>query len=293
MDLRKLRTFIRVVEAGNFSRAEEVTYTSRQALKKQVDALEKDLEFKLFTRNSKGVTLTPAGREFYSGVLRTLDDWEELVNRCRGIANNESVIRIANPPHPQLVLEPAFLEFSRRYPDIRQEIVFLDKEEMLDAVLAGAVDLAETVSPRKLDADKLEYCKLLDMTYHCIMSDAHPLAQKEVLYPEDLSDTYVGLRGHGNMELAQQLRQRCSQINLVDTMGNESQNMFRFCYNNGIYISRAPFMAHSGSLKAVPLETDIRSDCGVVYAREHSPIVDAFLEVVRELFPQEGEVTKG
>lgn len=285
MDLRKLQTFIRVVDAGNFSKAEETTYTSRQALKKQVDTLEEDLEFKLFLRSSKGVSLTPAGKEFYNGILNVLSDWEELVNRCRGIANNASVIRIANPAHPHLILEPVFQEFSTRHPDIRQEFVFLNKEEMADAVISGVVDIAELVPPRKLDTEKLGYRKLIDMQYRCLMSGSNALAQRELLYPEDLSGHYVGLRGHGNMELSQLLRERCEEILLVETMGSETQNMFRFCYNNGIYISRAPFLDQMQPLVAVPLVTGIHTDCGIVYSKEHSPIVGQFLRVVDDVFP--------
>ncbi len=285
MDIRKLKTFIRVVEAGNFSRAEEATYTSRQALKKQVDALEEDLEFKLFLRNSKGVTLTPAGREFYNGVLNVLGDWEELVNRCRGIASNASVIKIANPAHPHLILEPVFLEFSKKHPEIRQEFVFLDKEEMVDAVLGGVVDIAEMVPPRKMDLEKLGYRKLTDMHYRCLMAASNPLAERGELAPEDLSGCYVGLRGHGNMELTSLLRERCEDLTLVETMGSETQNMFRFCYNNGIFISRAPFFDQIQSLVAVPLRTGISSECGIIYPKDHSYILDRFLSVVDEVFP--------
>lgn len=287
MDIRKLKTFIRVVEAGNFSRAEEATYTSRQALKKQVDALEENLEFKLFLRDSKGVSLTPAGREFYNGVLNVLSDWEDLVNHCRGIASNASLIRIANPAHPHLILEPVFLEFSKKHPEIRQEFVFLDKEEMVDAVLGGVVDIAEMVPPRKMDLEKLGYRKLTDMHYRCLMAASNPLAAREELLPEDLSGCYVGVRGHGNMDLTRLLRERCENLTLVETMGSETQNMFRFCYNNGIYISRAPFFDQLQSLIAVPLRTGIVSECGIIYSKEHSYILDRFLGVVDEVFPLE------
>ncbi|MGN1004459.1 MAG: LysR substrate-binding domain-containing protein [Oscillospiraceae bacterium] len=285
MDLRKLQTFIRVVEAGNFSKAEEVTYTSRQALKKQVDALERDLEFKLLSRNSKGVSLTPAGREFYNGILKILADWEELAERCRGIANNEFVIRIANPAHPRLMLEPVFLEFSKRYPDIRQEFVYLNREELIDAILNGMVDIAELIPPRKVDLSKINYYKLKDMQYFCLLANSHPLAGRERLELEDLSGCFIGLRGHGNLELIQQIKERCSDISLVETMGSDVHNMFKFCYNHGIYISRANFMAEMEPLVAIPLVTDIQSECGILYPKDHSPIVGNFLEVVKDLFP--------
>ena len=289
MELQKLQTFVRVVDAGSFNKAEELTYTSRQALKKQIDSLEEELDFKLLARSSKGITMTPAGKEFYSGVTKILTDTEELVERCRSIASNSYVIRIANPAHPRLIMEDVFMEFSRRYPDIKQEFLFMDKEELIDAVLNGSVDVAELVPPRKLDFDKIVYRKLTNMTYYCLLSPNHPLANEKELYVSDLSGQYVGLRGHSNLELIHLIREQCSDISLVETMGSDMYNMFKFCYNNGIYISRATFVTHMEPLVAIPLVTDLQAECGILYHSEHSPIVGQFLDVVWEFFPAGNE----
>ena len=89
------------------------------------------------------------------------------------------------------------------------------------------------------------------------------------------------------MDLTRLLRERCEDLTLVETMGSETQNMFRFCYNNGIYISRAPFFDQLQALIAVPLRTGIVSECGIIYSKEHSYILDRFLGVVDEVFPLE------
>ena len=64
MNDRQIRAFLAVAQQGSFSRAAEGLYLSKQGLMKQVDALEKELGFRLLLRGPAGVTLTPAGREF-------------------------------------------------------------------------------------------------------------------------------------------------------------------------------------------------------------------------------------
>ena len=56
-----LDTFIRAAELGSFSKVAEENYISPSAVIQQINNLEKDLGVKLFFRNKKGVTLTPAG----------------------------------------------------------------------------------------------------------------------------------------------------------------------------------------------------------------------------------------
>ena len=86
MTLQQIKSFIAVVEAGSFNKAEETTFLTKQALKKQVDTLEAELEFNLISRNSKGIQLTNAGRKFYQAVLDSLHHLEILISECRLIA---------------------------------------------------------------------------------------------------------------------------------------------------------------------------------------------------------------
>ena len=67
MNDKTLRLFRTVAECGSFSRAEALSFISKQAIVKQVDALETELGAKLFTRSSRGVRLTEAGEILYRG----------------------------------------------------------------------------------------------------------------------------------------------------------------------------------------------------------------------------------
>lgn len=72
--LRQLRYFKAVVENGSFSRAAESVYVSQPALSLQIRDLEETLGLPLLERESRGVILTPLGREVHAQTLRVLDE---------------------------------------------------------------------------------------------------------------------------------------------------------------------------------------------------------------------------
>src|SRR3979490_1379508 len=59
------RAFIRVVEAGSFTRVAQEQNSSQPTVSRQVAALEEHLGARLFTRTTRKLTLTDDGRGFY------------------------------------------------------------------------------------------------------------------------------------------------------------------------------------------------------------------------------------
>jgi DNA-binding transcriptional LysR family regulator len=60
------RAFIRVVEAGSFTRVAQEQNSSQPTVSRQVAALEEHLGARLFTRTTRKLTLTDDGRGFMS-----------------------------------------------------------------------------------------------------------------------------------------------------------------------------------------------------------------------------------
>ncbi len=62
----QLETFIRVADAGSFSKAAEQSFITPTAVIKQINLLEDGLGVKLFERTHRGLTLTKAGVSLYN-----------------------------------------------------------------------------------------------------------------------------------------------------------------------------------------------------------------------------------
>ena len=63
MELRHLRYFVAVAEAGSLTvAAEQTLHTSQPSLSRQIRDLEDEVGARLLTRRARGIELTPAGR---------------------------------------------------------------------------------------------------------------------------------------------------------------------------------------------------------------------------------------
>lgn len=75
MDTELARTFLTVVEAGNFISAADRLHVSQSTVSTQIHTLENLLGCVLFVRNKAGTTLTPAGHQFQkhaTSLVRTV-----------------------------------------------------------------------------------------------------------------------------------------------------------------------------------------------------------------------------
>jgi LysR family transcriptional regulator, flagellar master operon regulator len=75
MDTELARTFLTVVEAGNFINAAERLHVSQSTVSTRIHTLENLLGCVMFVRNKAGTTLTPAGRQFQrhaTALVRTV-----------------------------------------------------------------------------------------------------------------------------------------------------------------------------------------------------------------------------
>lgn len=66
--LKQLKYFQSVVGKNSFSEVAEENFISQSAVSQQIQALERELGFKLLERKNRGFTLTPAGEYFYKKV---------------------------------------------------------------------------------------------------------------------------------------------------------------------------------------------------------------------------------
>src|ERR1700692_4442271 len=92
------RAFIRVVEAGSFTRVAQQQNSSQPTVSRQVAALEEHLGARLFTRTTRRLTLTDDGRAFYERAklaIETVSEAEEAVGRRR--SRPSGALRLAMP----------------------------------------------------------------------------------------------------------------------------------------------------------------------------------------------------
>ena len=76
--LTAMQAFVRVVEAGTFTKAADSLDLPKATVTRLIQTLETHLRTKLLNRTTRRVTVTPDGAAYYERAMRLLSDLEEL-----------------------------------------------------------------------------------------------------------------------------------------------------------------------------------------------------------------------
>ncbi|MCY1199614.1 MAG: LysR family transcriptional regulator [Achromobacter veterisilvae] len=142
MELRQLRYFVRVVEAGSIGRAAQSIGMVTSALSQQISRLEGELSTRLLQRSASGVVPTDAGLAFFRQAqlaLRHADDAVQAAQQAR-LAGHVSV---GLPSTTAAILGAPFVRaMNERYPDIRLHLVEALSGHLSDMLNGRQLDLA-------------------------------------------------------------------------------------------------------------------------------------------------------
>lgn len=147
LDLNQIRTFVKLVQSGSFTKAAEVLRQPKSRVSRRLAALEKDLGVQLIYRTTRQFQLTETGRTYYERAQGLIDGLESLSLEVNEATTEVSgVIRVTASDDMGLKYLPIILdEFSKLYPRIRFEIVLsqayvdLVKESVDVALRIGAL----------------------------------------------------------------------------------------------------------------------------------------------------------
>jgi LysR family nitrogen assimilation transcriptional regulator len=106
MQFRQLRYFVKIVDAGSFSRAAALIHIAQPALSQQIAELEGRLGVSLLHRSARGVRPTAAGEILYReafAILKQLDQLPGIVRSSNGVAQGTVSVGLASLLGPALV----------------------------------------------------------------------------------------------------------------------------------------------------------------------------------------------
>ena len=119
-----MNTFVRVVEAGTFTKAADTLDLPNATVTRLIQGLEQDLKVRLLHRTTRSVTVTPEGATYYERVVRLLADLADIESTARqSLAKPSGKVRVETAAAiGTMVLVPALAEFYRDYPDVHIEL---------------------------------------------------------------------------------------------------------------------------------------------------------------------------
>lgn len=149
--LDAMHAFVRVVDAGTFTRAADLMNVPKSAVTRQIQALERFLGVKLLHRTSRKLSLTEAGSHYYQGALRLLDQMNSLESSVTGATQSpRGKVKVEMPGAVayNLVL-PSLGSFFEQYPDVQLDLRVGNRTADL---IADSVDCVIRVGPLMNDS---------------------------------------------------------------------------------------------------------------------------------------------
>lgn len=142
--LDAMKAFVRVVEAGSFTKAAQTLHMSRTTVTQLVQQLEARLRLKLLNRTTRQVNVTEDGAVYYERIVRVLAELDDVETSLPGAsAAPHGVLRVDVPsPLATLILIPALPQFHARFPEIQFDLGASDRKvdligDNVDCVVRG------------------------------------------------------------------------------------------------------------------------------------------------------------
>jgi LysR family hca operon transcriptional activator len=193
MELRHLRYFVAVVEAGNLTTAaKRRLHTSQPSLSRQIRDLEREVGAELLSRSARGVALTAAGKAFLDHARLALMQVD---------AAGEAARKAAHPAKKTFAIgfqtgqEMDWL--PRAMAVLRDELTNIEVAVTSDY----SPDLAEALARGRLDLAFLRVEPGYDLGYHVVdreplivlMPSDHRLVAKQAIHPRELvGEIFIG-----------------------------------------------------------------------------------------------------
>lgn len=178
MELRQLTHFVAVAEERHFTRAAHRLHIVQSGLSASIRGLERELGTRLFTRSTRQVALTEAGRVLLTEARRVLaaaDAARDAVVAVQGLLRGRLRVGIMQSMRG-LPLAPALADLHAAHPGVELELRQAASAELAARVRDAALDLAFVALPSAPDGVVLT--RLMDVPMVVACPAGHRLADR-------------------------------------------------------------------------------------------------------------------
>ena len=287
VDIRLLRVFRTVVDAGGFAQAATELNVGASTISVHMSELENRLGFALCTRGRGGFALTEKGRQAFAlthRLFKDLDDcaagFEAIHGRLSGVLNIGLIDYMTSVP--EFNIASAVAEFAATAPDVVLNLQVLAEAELTKALVNGALHLG--IGPNESAGRDLNYASFLSETLLLYRAPEHALAKrtaKKLTAKEVLQHRFVGER-HGDDKAGR----RASKFG-ADAPG-ENLEMIAIMILSGQYIGYLPthfaeqWVSAGRMTPILPRQFRVNNDLMLLTARnrpENEPL-GVFLDIL-------------
>ena len=299
MNLKQLEAFVQVAEGGSFSKAAKELFFTQPTISSHISSLERELNARLFVRNTKEVSLSEDGIKLYKYAKQMLDLQREIEVTFGMDEEGEShAVTIAASTIPAQYLLPEVLtRFSERYPQEQIRIQETDSSKVVMQIVDHRVDIGFTGTV--LEKKHCKYIPFYKDELVIITPNTPKYQELAQGNKEDISwikKEHVIMREEGSgtrKEAELQLKGAGVKFAGLDIIASiENQETIKKSVRQGMGISVLSKLATAdevanGEILAFPIpNSDEGRDINLVYNKNYQMTRSAerFIKVVKEVY---------
>lgn len=293
MNIRQLKYFLSVVRQGSIGAAAEANFVTQPAVSLQIKKLEEEVGERLLVRRGRRSVLTQTGRlvaRHAEEILREMDALEAAMHGLRGLTSG--FLKLGNIDAASVyVLPELYRAFHHQYPGVRIEIVVGDSRHLLEAMIAGDLELATVTLP--VNRRGFQVLPIYQDEMVVVAHPAHELSRRKRVTINHVAEHGLisypagsGTRAHIDGVFAEQ------GVDVRATMEISSPEAIKRLTQAGLGVSILPrrMVTEEVSRKQLKVITTGRARfqrvIGMIYGSESalSPAARTFLGMAREHF---------
>ena len=299
MNLKQLEAFVQVAEGGSFSKAARELYLTQPTISAHISSLEKELNVRLFVRNTKEVSLSDNGKDLYK-YAKQMVDLQGKIEEHFGMRKDSGkhCITIAASTIPaQYLLPKVLMRFNEKYPEEQFKIKETDSAQVVTQIVDCMADVGFTGTV--LEKKHCKYIPFYKDELVIIAPNMEKYRRIQEECPNDISwleREHVIMREEGSgtrKEAEKQLRS--AGVNMADLeiiASIENQETIKKSVRQGVGVSilsrlAATDEAKAGQMLIFPIPgADEGRDINVVYNRNYqlSRSAERFIKIVKEVY---------
>ena len=292
MEIRQLRTFQAVAQMLSFNKAAQQLHYAQSSISAQIQALEEELDVKLFDRLGRRILLTEAGERLLQYAEKILDLADETIAEVVRSKEPQGALTIRVPESFCVHrLPPVVKQFRSQFPKVRLSFITCAVENLQKDLRKGITDLAflltDSIQAADLEVEALGFEHIM-----LVSSPGHLLAAKPKIQTRDLEGETI-LLSKVDCSYRRSFQQILAQENVKPgtTLEFNSVAAIKQCVMEGIGITILPEIAVAreiaqGRLAALTWgEGEMEVALLMIWYRERwrSPSLEAFMAMTREV----------
>jgi len=301
MEIRNLRTFLKISELQNFTKAAEALGYSQSAVTIQIQQLEAELGVQLFDRIGKNIKLTQYGHDF----IEHADSVLKAVDKAANFASEQQILTgVVHFGVTDSILNSVYVkilpEFHRRHPGISVNLFVGSARDIEKKIRANELDLAYILDYKMPNTEWVRIREEKEPIAFVANPGNHLVGQSNVTFEDINKETLImmpvgeGYRYLFDEELAKRNLTANPFLELVDT-----DTIIHMITEND-YVSLLPIFAirkhvNAGRLKILAvnsMELYQWSQLAYLKGKAITPQIQAFIDTTLDMLGPENTIPK-